>query len=159
MEPPRRKFRSDVSNKSIDALLNKRQRKRFNQPKKGPYDDNGTKKKIDCPLTDKYGQTVIRGIPLDMLPKNRPLATETNRREYEKPEHWIQPKEEALRSRTEVFESERVNVAKIVASQLTWNRAAKMLEKVNREPLRVSSSNLLTAKGYISREVGKADNK
>lgn len=160
MEQPKRKFRSDISNKSIDAVLDKRQRKR-SHPKNSPYEDHRHDKsavmKAMAAITSD-GQTVIREIPPEMLPKNKaPFLAGPVRREYEKPEHWIKPKDEPTRSRAEVFLSERENVAKMVGGyRVTYCRAAQILQKANREPLRVPASNL-TAKGYItcSKQKGK----
>lgn len=153
MDAPKRKFRSEINTKNINELLEKRQRKRFSKSKSTPYSKHNTMTDATSPPGEP---TVIQGIPRELLPMNKKSLNESVRREYDKPEHWIAPKEVAKRSRDEIFQAENKNITKSIRSQSVCSYADKLLSEANRQKLKAPSS-FLTAKGYISRRIDNGE--
>lgn len=134
----RRKFKSDISNSYVQMLLEKKKRKFGGRVKRSSLlDDSNLANEVKL---GGSSQTTIFEVPSALLPKRRHIQERKERREYEKPEHWITPKEELPASKEDVLKREKDNIAKRVSISQSWSRSVRILAIVNRHPSKRYSS-------------------
>lgn len=137
MESRPRKFKADISDDYAQKLLKKGQ-KRY-RPAKAidsaptviehcPY------KKYGTPIRDGGSATItIQSLPSDALRKHKTLPSRERRREYSKPENWIQPVEKPKPSRREVMLEEYNNITKSASLREEWSRSCRCLVTATRQ--------------------------
>lgn len=121
----RKKFRSDISNSYVQALM-ERKRRKLDRQKQGLTDST----------TDESEPAIntVTSIPADMLPKRKMRQDCQERQEYDKPEHWVKPKEEPKVPKADRFKAEKDNITKMIGIQQSWSRAARCLVSATSRP-------------------------
>lgn len=107
---PRKKFRADITDKSIENSLSK-----------------GSKRKRKEANTEKRSANIsVLSIPSQLLVDKINLKPRV-RKPNVKPENWIKNQEEPKLSRAEVLKKERLNIEKSLDLCQNWSRAARSL--------------------------------
>lgn len=124
----RKRFRFDISNNNIEALLAKRRKKFGHLKPRG--DNNNTCTSDDSKPGRNSDHTSIRhvqSIPSDMVIQPKTRKDCVPRDEYENPEHWVKPEKIIKPSREVVMQAERDSISKMIDRRESWSRGARCL--------------------------------
>lgn len=129
----RKRFRFDISNNNVQAVMAKRQRRFGGLKQQVASDDKDDKSKLK--RTTGLGSVQhIKSIPSEMLPARKYRKDCVLREEYDKPEHWVMPEKVVRPARQDVYQIERDNITKLIDRRQSWCRAARCLISASGTP-------------------------
>ena len=130
----RRRFKFDLDESNVKALLEERRRRAKNKGQKRDYTLVANKPSRDPSVYTHLpadNMCEILQLPIALLPKNRremAMAAVKTEKVYAKPEHWIVPKKPTLTAE-EKCRNETKSIIRRMDTMKMYSRAAKCLDQ------------------------------